>query len=91
MGSACTCEQLNRLRRSQPSRRNSFSLRARIRCRNQGESVLSAGVEEIWQVYPEQLMIRVRRFGYVGDVGGIEVLTSRVLVDFEIQAHSLFV
>ena len=51
---------------------------------------LQAGVEEVWQVYPEERMVCVRRPSSTVDVLANQLLTSVVLPGFEGQVGSLF-
>ncbi len=52
---------------------------------------LHAGVQEIWQVYPDERMVRVRRVGGTVDLEADDLLTSGVLEGFEVRVNQFFV
>ena len=51
---------------------------------------LAAGVEEVWQVYPNERRVRVRRADGIWDLESTETLRTPVLPGFEVGVGSLF-
>ena len=54
------------------------------------DEYLSAGVQEVWQIYPAERIVRVRRRGSIRDYSASEILTSAVLNGFSAQVASFF-
>jgi len=54
------------------------------------QQYLAAGVKEIWQVYPIERLIRVRRTDSMEDIKENDMLSSRVLTGFEAPARRFF-
>ncbi len=52
---------------------------------------LNAGVQEVWQVFPDERMVRVRRVGGTVDLEADDLLTSGVLEGFEVRVINFFV
>lgn len=52
---------------------------------------LAVGVREVWQVYPDERLVRVRHMGGSQDFEGDQLLHSEVLLDFEIAVNAFFV
>ena len=51
---------------------------------------LHAGVQEVWQVFPDERMVRVRRVGGTVDLEADDLLTSGVLEGFEVLVNRFF-
>lgn len=48
-------------------------------------------MEEVWQVYPDERIVLVRRRGVTVDFTADQMLTSAVLLGFESLVESFFV
>ncbi len=51
---------------------------------------LASGVAEVWQVYPNEQRVRVRRPGSIRDYEARDLLTSNVLPGFETKVETFF-
>ena len=51
---------------------------------------LAAGTAEVWQVYPEERRVRVRRPSIIRDYETADILTSDVLKGFETRVERFF-
>jgi Uma2 family endonuclease len=51
---------------------------------------LSAGVAEVWQVYPRERRVRIRRTGIIVDLASGEILESPALPAFRVPVQNLF-
>ena len=54
------------------------------------DEYLNAGVQEVWQIYPAEQIVRVRRPGSIKDYSAQDILTSVVLNGFSAQVASFF-
>lgn len=51
---------------------------------------LAAGVTEVWQMYPRERRIRIRREGEIRDVEGDQMVITSVLPGFSLAASEFF-
>lgn len=54
------------------------------------QEYLAAAVQEVWQVYPDRRIVRVRTAAGMRDLGRDEILTSTVMAGFEAPVSNLF-